>query len=141
MAGQTVGKENPDLLLDVNVVISAWDLGKHAEILVPPLPPSPSKQQWDSQPDMTLSDDKDYRAVIKVYEKGEVAKNIWGFIDGTFRKTCRPIHGQKQVYSGYKRHHGIKFQGVTTLDGLFAHMFGPMNGNRHATYWRSWHRH
>ena len=77
VTGQTTGKENQDLLIDVDVVISAWDFGKHVEILVPPLPPSPSKQQWDSQPEMTLSDDKDYRAVIKVYKKGEIVVDLY----------------------------------------------------------------
>ena len=77
VTGQTIGKENPDLLIDVDVVISAWDFGKQAEILVPPLPPSPSKRQWDSQPEMTLLEDKDYRAVIKVYEKGEILVDLY----------------------------------------------------------------
>ena len=77
VAGQTIGKENPDLLIDVDVVISAWDFGKQAKILVPPLPPSPSKRQWDSQPEMTLLEDTDYRAVIKVYEKGEILVDLY----------------------------------------------------------------
>ncbi len=77
VTGQTTGKENPDLLIDVDVVISAWDFGKQAEILVPPLPPSPGKKQWDSQPEMTLSKDKDYRAIIKVYEKGEILVDLY----------------------------------------------------------------
>ena len=77
VTGQTAGKENPDLLIDVDVALSAWDFGRQVEILVPPLPPSPSKQQWDSQPEMTLMDDKDYKAVIKVYEKGEIVVDLY----------------------------------------------------------------
>jgi hypothetical protein len=38
------------------------------------------------------------------------ATNVIGFIDGTLKKTCRPIHNQRQAYSGHKRHHGMKFQ-------------------------------
>jgi hypothetical protein len=52
----------------------------------------------------------------------------WGFIDGTLRKTCRPSRFQRLVYSGHKRCHGIKFQSVTTPDGLIALLFGPING-------------
>jgi DDE superfamily endonuclease len=59
---------------------------------------------------------------------------VWGFIDGTLRKTCRPSRFQKLVYSGHKRSHGIKFQSVTTPDGLIALLFGPINGNRHDSY-------
>ena len=77
VTGQTVGKENPDLLIDVDVALSAWDFGRQVEILVPPLPPPPSKQQWDSQPEMTLMDDRDYKAVIKVYEKGEIVVDLY----------------------------------------------------------------
>ena len=60
--------------------------------------------------------------------------NVWGFIDGTLRKTCRPSYFQKLVYSGHKRCHGIKFQSVTTPDGLIAMMYGPVNGNRHDSF-------
>lgn len=43
---------------------------------------------------------------------------FWGFIDGTFRGVARPINEQKEMYSGYKREHGIKFQNIILLDGL-----------------------
>jgi len=60
--------------------------------------------------------------------------NVWGFIDGTLRRTCRPTYHQKQMYSGHKRNHGMKFQSVVTPDGLFACMYGAINGNRHDSY-------
>ena len=53
------------------------------------------------------------------------------FIDGTFQKTCRPSYFQRLAYSGHKQCHGIKFQSVVTPDGLYAHFYGPIAGNRH----------
>ena len=45
-----------------------------------------------------------------------------GFIDGTFRPCARPGGGdgrrQRQLYSGYKKLHGIKFQSVVAANGL-----------------------
>ena len=65
---------------------------------------------------------------------GGLLQFIWGFIDGTLKKTCRPSYFQKLLYSGHKRSHGVKFQSVVTPDGLFAHFFGPINGNRHDSF-------
>jgi nuclease HARBI1 len=70
-----------------------------------------------------------------IHEKSGVPGiDVWGFIDGTLRKTCHPSHFQKLLYSGHKRCHGIKFQSVTTPDGLIALLFGPVNGNRHDSF-------
>ena len=65
---------------------------------------------------------------------GRLVNTVWGFIDGTLRRTCRPSYFQKLLYSGHKRAHGIKFQSVVTPDGVFACFFGPINGNRHDSY-------
>jgi hypothetical protein len=54
------------------------------------------------------------------------AINVWGFIDSTLKKTCRPTFYQKAAYSGHKGCHGIKFQNVTTPDGYIAHLYGPI---------------
>jgi hypothetical protein len=44
-----------------------------------------------------------------------------GFIDDTQRIICRPgTRPQRKWYSGYKKFHGIKSQGVTTPDGLMS---------------------
>ena len=67
-----------------------------------------------------------------VRQKSNNAVNgIWGFIDGTLRKTCRPSRFQRLAYSGHKRCHGIKFQSVVTPDGMFALLYGPIAGSRH----------
>lgn len=70
----------------------------------------------------------------KIYQKCGLLNNLWGFIDGTLRKTARPLYYQKQAYSGHKRCHGLKFQTVVTPDGLIACLWGPMNGNRHDSH-------
>jgi DDE superfamily endonuclease len=70
-----------------------------------------------------------------IYDKlGVPGINVWGFIDGTLHKTYRPSHFQALLYSGHKRCHGLKFQSVTTPDGLIALLFGPVNGNQHDSF-------
>jgi len=55
-------------------------------------------------------------------------------VDGTFRETCRPQEEQRTMYSGYKRHHGFKYQAVVCPDGLIGSIAGPYEGkiNDHA---------
>ena len=38
------------------------------------------------------------------------------------------------MYSGHKCCHGIKFQSIVIPDGLFASMYGPVNGNRRDSF-------
>lgn len=38
---------------------------------------------------------------------------------------------QKVVFNGHKRSHALKFQAVTTPDGLILHAYGPVEGRRH----------
>jgi hypothetical protein len=62
------------------------------------------------------------------------------FTDGTFRPSCRPaqrqedfdrgLSTQRRVYSGYKKRHGLSFQGTMTPCGLFASMHGAFTGRR-----------
>jgi hypothetical protein len=69
-----------------------------------------------------------------IFDKCGAVHNVWGFIDGTLRKTCHPSHFQRLAYSGHKRVHGIKFQSVITPDGLIALLFGPVAGSRHDSF-------
>ena len=62
------------------------------------------------------------------------------FTDGTFRPTCRPVQRaedaaarlstQRPFYSGHKKRHGFKFQGVMLPNGLFASLHGSFVGRR-----------
>jgi nuclease HARBI1 len=45
--------------------------------------------------------------------------------------TCRPGRFQRVMFSGHKRHHGMKFQSVVTPDGLIALLYGPAAGSVH----------
>ncbi|KAJ8017757.1 hypothetical protein HOLleu_44613 [Holothuria leucospilota] len=38
------------------------------------------------------------------------------------------------MYNGHKRIHALKFQSVTTPNGLIAHLYGPVEGRRHDAY-------
>lgn len=69
--------------------------------------------------------------VAAVNQCGAPLANCWGFIDGTVRPICRPQSHQQLVFNGHKRVHGLKFQCITTPDGMIAHMFGPIEGRRH----------
>jgi len=53
---------------------------------------------------------------------------IWSFIDGTFQGFCRPTEQQREYYSGHKKNHGMKFQGIATPDGLTPSLIGPWLG-------------
>jgi hypothetical protein len=74
-----------------------------------------------------------YAKLIEEKSSGAV-DFIWGFIDGTLRKTCRPILFQKRMYSGHKRSHGMKFQSVVVPEGLIACLYGPVPGSRHDSF-------
>ena len=70
----------------------------------------------------------------RVFYKCGLTENVWGFIEGTLRKTCCPSYFQKLMYSGHKHCHGIKFQSIVIPDGLFASMYGPLNANGHDSF-------
>lgn len=74
---------------------------------------------------------KRYARVLRKHGGGG---HVWGFIDGTFLGVCRPTQEQRKLWSGYKKKHGIKYQGIVTPDGLITSMarpyLGEMNDNR-----------
>ena len=67
-----------------------------------------------------------------IYRKGSALSNVWGFIDGTTRACARPRRDQRLIYYGHKRYHCLKYQSITTPNGITANLFGPMEGRRHA---------
>jgi DDE superfamily endonuclease len=89
--------------------------------------------------------DRRYRSLIEwhpliTYERIEYwskclreahgAEGIWGFIDGTFTGFCRASDNseQRRDYSGYKKGHGMKWQAISTPDGLIVSLYGPYRG-------------
>ena len=71
-----------------------------------------------------------YSQLISNKTRG-IANNIWGFIDGTIRKTCRPIYHQRVVYTRFKKCHGLKFQSMLVPDGFIACLYGPVPAKTH----------
>jgi nuclease HARBI1 len=53
-------------------------------------------------------------------------------IDGTLVEITRPSGiQQRATHSGHNRRSGLKWQVITTPDGLLFHIFGPFEGRRH----------
>jgi hypothetical protein len=55
----------------------------------------------------------------------------FGFIDGTVRPVCKPSVLQGSCYNGKDRVHALKYQALTTPDGMFLQLAGPWAGARH----------
>ena len=70
-------------------------------------------------------------ACAAVQGKGSSLPNVWGFVDGIFRRICHPRNGQRLFYNGHKGIHGLKFQSVITPFGIVVHLYGPVEGIRH----------
>ena len=70
----------------------------------------------------------DFAAAIK--DSDAPAPNCIGFVDGTFRATCRPNLSEKQkaIYNGYYGAHGFKFQSVVGPNGLIIDFFSACTG-------------
>jgi hypothetical protein len=69
-----------------------------------------------------------------VKNKGAALETVWGFIDGTIRAMCRPGIIQREVYNGWKRLHGLKWQSVVTPDGIIRLLSGPFSARRHDAF-------
>ena len=64
----------------------------------------------------------------------KVELHCWGFVEGTVRSVCRSGEGQKQLYDGHKRVHGIKFQSIVCPDGMVANLYGAIEGRCHDSF-------
>lgn len=53
---------------------------------------------------------------------------IWAIVDVKKVKTCRPITGQRSMYSGHKKIHCFKFQTLQAPDGLIVHCSQSLSG-------------
>ncbi len=66
-----------------------------------------------------------------ISQKGCPLSNVWGFIDGTLMRTCHPKYNQEVLFSGHKRHYGVKYQMVMAPNGMIVHVYGPYPGRNH----------
>jgi hypothetical protein len=55
----------------------------------------------------------------------------FGFLDGTVRPVCKPKDAQGELYNGKDRVHALKYQILSTPDGIIRHIDGPWPGRRH----------
>ena len=53
---------------------------------------------------------------------------------GTVRSVFRPGEGQRQLYNGHKRIHGIKIQLIVCPNGMIANLYGPIEGRSHDSF-------
>ena len=77
------------------------------------------------------------RAIRAAVAVPDAQENVVGFVDGTLRPNCRPGgHDdlQRQLYSGHKRTHGLKWQGLMLPNGIIADLYGPYPGRRHDSF-------
>lgn len=71
------------------------------------------------------------------------AHRVVGFIDDNIKRSCRPSSGpginrvngvhqaeQREVYSGYKKLHGLKWQTIDFPDGMIGEIYGPISARR-----------
>jgi hypothetical protein len=56
---------------------------------------------------------------------------VFGFLDGTVRPVCKPGDAQNELYNGKDCVHALKYQIVSTPDGIIRHLDGPWPGRRH----------
>ncbi|TFY73874.1 hypothetical protein EWM64_g10139 [Hericium alpestre] len=67
---------------------------------------------------------------VAINQQGGPSTSVFGFVDCTIRRICRPSEYQRQAYNGHKKVHSLKFQAVVLLNGMFDHLFGPMEGHQ-----------
>ena len=75
--GQAEGPEGSDISFDMDLTLASWNFGSPVEINLPPVPPSVTSMQWDLPPEMGLLENADYKAIIKVYKRGEIVIDLY----------------------------------------------------------------
>jgi hypothetical protein len=83
---------------------------------------------WDHA---RLTPEKLEEFATAIVEAGSPLLDVVGFIDGTVRPIARPTENQRSEYNGHHRVHAMKFQAVTTPDGIIVHLSGPYQGRKH----------
>ena len=59
-----------------------------------------------------------------IYQNGAALNNVRGFVDDTLRGTARPFQNKRVTYNGHKCKHGLKYQSITTPNGIITNLFG-----------------
>ncbi|EPQ55484.1 hypothetical protein GLOTRDRAFT_93696 [Gloeophyllum trabeum ATCC 11539] len=69
-----------------------------------------------------------------IEDRGAPTQSVFGFIDCTIRRICRPTWFQRQAYNGHKKYHALKFQAVMLPNGIIGHLYGPVEGRRNDAF-------
>lgn len=75
-----------------------------------------------------------HKYALATYCVSESLDNCIAFIDGTVIGIYRPDDYEKRnvAYNGHKLKHALKYQAITSPNGLILHAYGPMEGTRNA---------
>eukprot|EP00967_Tisochrysis_lutea_P121345 scaffold199895_cov32-Tisochrysis_lutea.AAC.1 len=65
---------------------------------------------------------------------GVPVSNMVGFIDGKLWPIARPVRSQGVYFSGHKRCHSVKIQGIVFPNGIQPWAYGPVHGSRHDAF-------
>jgi len=68
-----------------------------------------------------------------IQQRCQALQNCFGSVDGTVIAVSRPgdHEAQNMAYNGHKRKHALRYQAITTADGLILHAYGSLEGHRH----------
>ena len=77
---------------------------------------------------LTAEELKTFAAAVEKISGVDVC---FGFLDGTVRPVCKPQDAQAEFYTGKDRVHALKYQILSTPDGMIRHIDGPWPGRRH----------
>jgi hypothetical protein len=66
-----------------------------------------------------------------VESKGALIPHCFAFLNGTYMAVCCPNENQREIYSGYKANHSLKYHALSTPNGIIIYLGGPFSGRRH----------
>jgi len=70
------GPNGEEITIQFTADLKLSDFGKKSVVVVPELPSEPVVMQWQLPPDMTIDINKDYRATITVFGRGDVVVDL-----------------------------------------------------------------
>jgi hypothetical protein len=81
---------------------------------------------------------KRFRAILEWDSRrltpAKLRDGVFGFIDGTFRQCARPGRHQRCMYTGHKRAHGLRYQGIVGPDGILLHLSAAYTARHHDSF-------
>ena len=66
------GPNGEKVSIDASIRYTAWSTDGDIVIVKPELPPTPNNLQWESAPEFEIDVERDYQAVIKIFNGGEI---------------------------------------------------------------------